>query len=77
MYYKQRGEEELLNRMKHYLQSLQQITTEVDFHELAESLQQGMEDSNVYVLGRRGGKILGYFFWMRAWKAAPSMPSGY
>ncbi len=50
----------MLNRMKHYLQSLQQITTDVDFHELAEALQQGMEDSNVYVLGRRG-KILGYF----------------
>jgi len=49
----------LLNRMKQYLQSLQQITTDVDFNELAESLQESMDGSSVYVMGRRG-KVLGY-----------------
>jgi len=49
----------MLERMKQYLQSLQQITTDVDFNELCESLRSGMEDSSVYILGRKGN-ILGY-----------------
>lgn len=49
----------MLNRMKHYLQSLQQTTAEVDFNELAVSLRQAMDDSSVYVLGRRG-RVLAY-----------------
>lgn len=49
----------MLERMKQYLQSLQQSTTNVDFNELCKALRVGMEDSSIYVLGRRG-KILGY-----------------
>lgn len=49
----------MLERMTQYLQSLQQITAEVDFHELAESLRAGMPQSSIYIIGRRG-KVLGY-----------------
>ncbi len=49
----------MLERMRQYLQSLQQMTTDVDFNELSEALRLGMADSSVYVLGRRG-KVLGY-----------------
>lgn len=49
----------MLNRMKHYLQTLQLLTTEVDYSELAEALRKGMDQSSIYVLGRRG-KVLGY-----------------
>jgi len=49
----------VLNRMKHYLQTLQLLTTEVDYSELAEALRKGMDQSSIYVLGRRG-KVLGY-----------------
>lgn len=49
----------MLERMKQYLQSLQQITTDVDFNELSEGLRAAMEDSSTYILGRRG-KVLGY-----------------
>ncbi|NMA60430.1 MAG: GTP-sensing pleiotropic transcriptional regulator CodY [Firmicutes bacterium] len=49
----------MLERMKQYLQSLQQITTDVDFDELCLALRSSMEESSVYVLGRRG-KVLGY-----------------
>ena len=49
----------MLVRMNQFLQLLQQTTTSVDFNELCEGLQEGMEESNIYVLGRRG-KVLGY-----------------
>ena len=49
----------MLGRMKQYLQSLQQITTDVDFNELCESLRSGMDESSVYILGRKGN-VLGY-----------------
>lgn len=49
----------MLERMKQYLQSLQQITTNVDFDELCLGLRSSMSQSSVYVLGRRG-KVLGY-----------------
>ncbi len=49
----------MLSRMNQFLQSLQRITTSADFNELCEALQEGMENTNIYVLGRRG-KLLGY-----------------
>ncbi|HBG00590.1 MAG TPA: hypothetical protein DDW87_03325, partial [Firmicutes bacterium] len=49
----------MLERMKQYLQSLQQITADVDFNELTEALRLSMDDSSVYVLGRKGN-LLGY-----------------
>lgn len=49
----------MLERMKQYLQSLQQITNDVDFNELCSGLSFSLGESNVYVLGRKG-KILGY-----------------
>lgn len=49
----------MLDRMSQYLQSLQQITSEVDFSELSEAFRAGMEDSSIYIIGRRG-KLLGY-----------------
>ncbi|WP_461370655.1 GTP-sensing pleiotropic transcriptional regulator CodY [Candidatus Darwinibacter acetoxidans] len=45
--------------MAQYLQSLQQMTSDVDFYELSEALQAAMEESSIYVIGRRG-KVLGY-----------------
>lgn len=49
----------MLERMRQYLQSLQQITTDVDFNELSEALRAGLEESSIYILGRRGN-VLGY-----------------
>ena len=49
----------MLERMAQYLQSLQQMTSDVDFYELSEALQAAMEESSIYVIGRRG-KVLGY-----------------
>jgi transcriptional pleiotropic repressor len=49
----------MLERMKHYLQSLQQITNDVDFNELCLALRAGMDESSVYILGRKGN-VLGY-----------------
>lgn len=49
----------MLGRMKRYLMSLQQITTDVDFGELCESFRSGMGDSSIYILGRKGN-VLGY-----------------
>lgn len=49
----------MLDRMKQYLQTLQQTTTDVDFNELSEALRVAMNDGSVYILGKRG-KILGY-----------------
>lgn len=49
----------MLERMRQYLQSLQQITNDVDFNELSAALRAGMAESSIYILGRRG-KILGY-----------------
>ncbi|HHT89404.1 MAG: GTP-sensing pleiotropic transcriptional regulator CodY [Bacillota bacterium] len=49
----------MLDRMKQYLQSLQQITADVDFDELSDALRLSMDDSSVYVLGRKG-KLIGY-----------------
>lgn len=45
--------------MKHYLQTLQLITTDANYSELAEALRKGMDHSSIYILGRRG-KVLGY-----------------
>ncbi|HBN96458.1 MAG TPA: GTP-sensing pleiotropic transcriptional regulator CodY [Firmicutes bacterium] len=49
----------MLGRMKQYLQSLQQTTTDVDFNELGDALRSGMDESSVYILGRKGN-VLGY-----------------
>ncbi len=49
----------MLDRMKQYLQSLQQITTDVDFSELSWALRTAMSGSSVYILGRKGN-VLGY-----------------
>lgn len=49
----------MLERMKQYLQALQQITNDVDFNDLANALKVAMNDGSIYILGRRG-KILGY-----------------
>lgn len=49
----------MLDRMRNYLQSLQQVTQHVDFAELAEALRDSMEDTGIYILGRRG-TLLGY-----------------
>lgn len=49
----------MLERMKQYLQSLQQMTTDVDFNELCEAFRAGMQGSSVYILGRKGN-VLGY-----------------
>lgn len=49
----------MLDRMKQYLQSLQQITADVNFSELSESLRTAMGEGSVYILGRKGN-VLGY-----------------
>ena len=49
----------MLERMAQYLQLLQQITADVDFNELSEGLRAAMDDSSVYILGRKG-RVLGY-----------------
>jgi len=49
----------MLERMRQYLQSLQQMTTDVDFNELSEAFRAGMQGSSVYILGRKGN-VLGY-----------------
>lgn len=49
----------MLERMKRYLHTLQRITKDVDFNELGEGLRAALEETSVYILGRRGN-ILGY-----------------
>ena len=49
----------MLERMAQYLQLLQQIAADVDFNELSEGLRAAMDDSSVYILGRKG-RVLGY-----------------
>ncbi len=49
----------MLERMKQYLQLLQQMTADVDFNELCEAFRSGMPGSSVYILGRKGN-VLGY-----------------
>ena len=64
----------MLDRMKQYLQSLQQITADVDFDELSDALRLSMDDSSVYVLGRKG-KLIGYAL-EDGFDSTPSTPTG-
>ncbi len=49
----------LLQRTKAFMDLLQKEGNEVKFHELSAALRKGFENTNIYILSRRG-KVLGY-----------------